>query len=132
MSGVLAPWVVAIALVTYRSVAGQGIPDKPLGTALPLPSEYVSTVVVFGTLGVLDSAAPQGSTLWGLIGWGFDLAIFLRLFGTLGAGASSTGSGGGLPPGAQALITQQQQQGAGLGATPAGVVGATQNQGGGF
>jgi hypothetical protein len=78
MSGLLGAFLVEVALVTYRSVTQGGV--KVPGTApipAPMPSLYVSAVIVYGGLGLLpDSLAPVPA----LIGWGFVVATFLNLY----------------------------------------------------
>lgn len=111
MSGVVAPWVVAVALVTYRSVAGKTSNNPPLKGA-PMPVEYVASTAVFATLGVIDHLGPNASRMAALLGWGFDAAIFLNLFSRPKAGV-----GAGFALGSQAAQTQQNLD-ANLGARP--------------
>lgn len=113
MSGVIAPWMVALALVTYRAVAGKTANNPPLKGA-PMPVEYVSANVVFAALGVVDHVSPQAGTVASLIGWGFDAAIFLNLFSRPKAGVAA-----GQAVSAQAATTSQNLN-ANLGAPAAG------------
>lgn len=89
MSGLLGAFLVEVALVTYRSVTQGGV--KVPTTApipAPLPSLYVSAVIVYGGLGLLpDSLAPVPA----LIGWGFVVATFLNLYTPGSANAAKAG-----------------------------------------
>lgn len=87
MTGLLGAFVVEVALVTYRAVTqGGAVKQKtsPLSGA-PLPSTFVSPVLVYGVLGLAPkSLAP----LPAMIGWGFVVATFLNLYNPGGANAA--------------------------------------------
>ena len=113
MSGVIAPFVATVALVTYRSVAGKGTTRPPLGGA-PLPADYAAATLTFGVLGVIDHAGGNASTIASLLGWGFTAAVALNLFARPQAGAAA-----GAALQAQAQKTNQATT-ASLGAAPTG------------
>ena len=81
MNSLTLAWLAEMALVTYRAVgSGQGS-DNPVAN-LPLPSEYVGAVVVFGTLSFVPG--PNGQRVAGLIGWGLVIATALNLWDSNG------------------------------------------------
>jgi hypothetical protein len=82
-----------VVLITYRAVRSNGITTPATAPLpLPLPSEYLSAVFIYGGLGLVGGkAAPVA----GLVGWGFVVATALNLFNpgaanTKAAAASST------------------------------------------
>jgi hypothetical protein len=101
MTGLLGAFVAELMLVTYRAVTQGGTKvgtTSPL--AAPLPSTFVSPVIVYGALGLLPrSLAPLPS----LVGWGFVVATFLNLYN---------------PGGANAVAQANASLGQGLSATP--------------
>lgn len=108
MSGLLGAFIAEVALVTYRAVT-QGGTKKPTASPLaaPLPSTFVSPVIVYGALGLLPRSL---SPLPALVGWGFVVATFLNLYNPGGANAA-TASGAALaqgitsaPPGAPGAV----------------------------
>ena len=74
-------WIAEAALITYRAVGRGQASDNPVAH-LPLPSEYVGTVIVFGTLGLIPG--PNGQRVAGLIGWGLVIATALNLWDSNG------------------------------------------------
>lgn len=80
----LLPWALAVGIVTVRDVR---VYNRP-----PVPSEFVATGVLFGTLTVLAQAQPQLATA---LAWGMLAAIVLR--GTrAGPGGNRTTTPGGV------------------------------------
>lgn len=69
MSGLLLAWAVEAGIVTWRSFAKDHRP--------PLPSEFVSTFVVFGVLGAI-AEIPNARTLATVTAWGIVLATALN------------------------------------------------------
>jgi hypothetical protein len=78
----LAPWIVAMLLITLRDL-GVNLPGTnwkgqahKVG-ALPAPADYLATFAIFTPLAFLEDSSSQGAqTLAKLIGWGWDLSIF--------------------------------------------------------
>ena len=76
--GLLGAFMLELGLITYRTVRSNGITvptTAPL--PLPLPSTYVSAVLVYGALGL---APGKAAPVAGLIGWGFVVATALNLW----------------------------------------------------
>lgn len=75
-SGLLTAWLAEIVLISYRATrpgANEGTQSIPF----PLPSQYASTFVIYGTLGLLP---PQADALAAVVGWGFVVATLLNLW----------------------------------------------------
>lgn len=73
----MASWLTEVVVVTYREVRqpnpAPGIPH------LPMPSLYISTIIIYGGLGLLaESATFSGPAA--LIGWGVVVATLLNLW----------------------------------------------------
>lgn len=81
MTGLLAAWGVEAGIVTYRSFRTQQRP--------PLPSDFVATFILFGTLGLV-AESPTLAPAATLVGWGVVLATVLNL-GPFEAGAIAGG-----------------------------------------
>jgi hypothetical protein len=77
--GLLTAWLMEVVLVTYRAV--KQTTDLPVAH-LPLPSTYVSTMIVYGTLGLLPGEAAGAASL---MGWGLVVATLLNLWNPGGA-----------------------------------------------
>lgn len=75
-SPLLYPALVETALITYRDVKSGTNKDNPIAH-FPLPSQYVSVLLVYGGLALLPESA---SRLAALVGWGFVVATALNLF----------------------------------------------------
>jgi hypothetical protein len=72
--GLLTAWLTEVVLVSYRVVHnGQG--NLPL--PMPLPSTYVSTMVIYGGLGLMPDSWNPATTLFG---WGIVVATLLGLW----------------------------------------------------
>jgi len=80
VSGLLGAFFIQLGVITYRDVTQGGDKTGPGGTApinAPLPSQYLSAILIYGVLGVMPaSTAP----LPGLIGWGLVVATMLNLW----------------------------------------------------
>lgn len=75
----LLAFLAEVALITYRDFAGT--PAQKAGhtvAGLPLPSEYLAAVVIFGALGLVPSSSPA-HTAATLGGWGIVIATYLNL-----------------------------------------------------
>lgn len=75
-SPLLYPALAEIALITYRDIKNKSNAQNPIAH-LPVPSQYVSVVTVFGGLSLLPSSADR---LGALLGWGFVVATALNVF----------------------------------------------------
>ena len=73
---ILPPLIVAIGLVTYRGIRSGSSKDNPVAH-LPLPSQFVGAVMIFGTLSLFTGQAEKPATL---VAWGLDVAILLNLW----------------------------------------------------
>ena len=76
-SSITAPALVETVLVTARGVFAKSAADNPI-PHLPLPSEYLDVLVVFGILGLLPDRWSRITTL---VGWGFVVATGLNMAG---------------------------------------------------
>jgi len=75
MSGMLGAFFIQVGIITYRDVTQGGLQTTPIKA--PLPSQYLSAILIYGVLGVMPaSTAP----LPGLIGWGLVVATMLNLW----------------------------------------------------
>lgn len=97
MSSLAIPWAVEVGIITARDLISDE--RRP-----PLPSELLSSFVVFGALAGVSIAAPKAATY---TGWGIVLATvlasqvdFLAPIGDFLAGKPPAGAkpGAGLPP----------------------------------
>ena len=75
-SPLLYPALAEVALITYRDVKAGSNVKNPIAH-LPVPSQYVSVLAVFGGLSLLPSSADR---LGALVGWGFVVATALNVF----------------------------------------------------
>ncbi len=78
-----------MGIITYRSATQGGAKvGKTAPLPAPIPSAYMSAILVYGALGLLPSSlAPVPA----LVGWGFVVATFLNLYnpGSANAAAAS-------------------------------------------
>ncbi len=72
--GLLTAWLAEVVIITYRTVSRGS--TGPI-SHLPLPSTYVSTMIVYGGLGLLPESANVFSTA---VGWGLVVATVLNLW----------------------------------------------------
>lgn len=75
MTGLLSAWVAEVVLIAYRSAK-----NPPLGKPIPglaLPSEYASTMIIYGALAFVPES---GQAFAAAMGWGLVVATFLNLW----------------------------------------------------
>jgi hypothetical protein len=94
MNPLLYPSLVEVALITYRDVRKGNNTANPI-KYLPIPSQYVSVIIVYGGL---SFAPPSAQRLAALIGWGFVVATALNVW-TPGSTVNSVKAGGPIAPG---------------------------------
>lgn len=85
MTGLMTAWLTEVVLITYRATKrgeNQGTRSVPF----PLPSQYASTFIVYGALGLLPQRA---SGVASLVGWGLVVATFLNLYDPLAPGQTT-------------------------------------------
>lgn len=82
-------WLVEVVVISYRSIknggkvtvadsnAQGGMRQANTALPLPLPSTYLSTFIIFGTLGLVPG---EGRRVASAIGWGFVVATLLNLW----------------------------------------------------
>ena len=70
------PLIVAVGLIAYRGVRSGSSAKNPVAH-LPLPSELLSAMFVFGTLSLFSGQAEKPATI---AAWGLDVAILLNLW----------------------------------------------------
>jgi len=87
-SPLLYPILAETALITYRDVRNKSNVDNPI-PHLPLPSQYVSVVLVYGGLSLLPKSFDR---LTAVFGWGIVVATALNLF-TPGGSVVTTNTG---------------------------------------
>jgi hypothetical protein len=75
-SPLLYPIIAETVLITYRDIKNKSNVDNPI-PHLPIPSQYVSVVVVYGALSILP---PSFDRLSALMGWGLVIATALNVF----------------------------------------------------
>jgi len=73
---IIAPFTLAAILITYRGAKNGAYQNNPV-PHLPMPSQYLSALMIFGALSI-----PTGNaaSLAALTGWGLDVAILLNLW----------------------------------------------------
>lgn len=69
MNAVVLPWLAEIGLITWRDMRNAKHP--------PLPSELLSTFVIFGALSLIPE---EYGTLSALAGWGLVVATLLNAY----------------------------------------------------
>jgi len=72
----LYPALVETALVTYRGIKTGSNAANPI-PHLPLPSQYISVLVIYGGLSLFPAS---GQKLAATVGWGFVVATLLNLY----------------------------------------------------
>lgn len=81
----LTSWLAEIVVISYRATrpgANQGTSEVPF----PLPSQYASTFIIYGALGLLPDSA---GALPAVVGWGFVVATLLNLWQPVKAGQTT-------------------------------------------
>jgi len=76
MASLLTPALVETVLITYRDVRNGTNKENPI-PHFPLPSQYVSVILVYGALSLLPDRFDRVGTL---IGWGFVVATALNVW----------------------------------------------------
>jgi hypothetical protein len=74
--GLLTAWLAEIVLISYRATRS-GASEGTASVPFPLPSQYASTFIIYGTLGLLPD---QADALAAVVGWGFVVATLLNLW----------------------------------------------------
>jgi len=87
-SPLLYPALAEVALITYRDVKNGSNVNNPI-PHFPIPSQYVSVILVYGGLSLLPESADR---LGALIGWGFVVATALNVW-TPGASVITSSTG---------------------------------------
>jgi hypothetical protein len=72
MGGVMLAWMAEVGIITFRNTRSGS--KQNIG-GLPLPSVYLSSVVVYGALGVLGRSQAQVANL---AAWGLTLATYMN------------------------------------------------------
>lgn len=88
----LYPALAEVAVITYRDVKNGSNVKNPI-PHFPLPSQYVSVVIVFGALALFPERAAQ---LASVIGWGLVIATALKAF-TPGSSVNSAKANAAAP-----------------------------------
>lgn len=77
---VTAPLIAETVLITWRSAsrtkAGTGLANKPI-SALPLPSEYVGALIIYGALSLATGELERPATI---LGWGLVVATLMNFW----------------------------------------------------
>lgn len=91
MNSTTLPWMAEIGIITYRTMtgvrdsvvsAGNLSLKNTTGTGPkrpPLPSELLSTFIIFGTYSVIGNGGGYRPRIAALLGWGTVLATFMIL-----------------------------------------------------
>lgn len=84
MTGVVIAWFTEVVLITYRAMRKPTTTSSAVNSSvnntvggLPLPSEYLATFVIFGTLSLFSGNAEKPATV---AAWGYVIATALNLF----------------------------------------------------
>lgn len=75
--GLFLPALVETALITVRGAFSKSAPTNPVAH-LPLPSEYLDVLIVFGLLSLIPGRGQRIATM---AGWGFVVATGLNMAG---------------------------------------------------
>lgn len=80
MGALVLAFLAEIGVITYRDLAGTSA-QKQAHTidGLPLPSEYLAAILVFGALGMIGGTSQGARTTSSLFGWGLVIATLLNL-----------------------------------------------------
>jgi uncharacterized RDD family membrane protein YckC len=77
--GLLLSFLVEVGLISYRDLTGRvQDPASHVIVGLPIPSDYLSAVAVFGALGFLPAGDP--SKVGTALGWAIVVATYLNLW----------------------------------------------------
>ncbi len=75
MGAVLAAWLVEVGLITYRDLKSGGSTIA----GLPIPADYLATMVVYGGLGLVPKSSPGAARFAAVLAWAYVLATALNL-----------------------------------------------------
>lgn len=101
MNPLIYPSLVEVALITYRDIRKGNNVTNPI-KYLPIPSQYVSVIIIYGGLAL---APPSAQRLAAMIGWGFCVATALNVW-TPGTSVNSVKAGAPIQVGAGGAATQ--------------------------
>ena len=76
-NAILTPAIIEMLLVTARGVVAKSAASNPVAH-LPLPSEYLDVLVVFGALSLIPDKYGKFSSM---VAWGFVVATGLNMTG---------------------------------------------------
>lgn len=76
MASLLTPALAEAVLITYRDIRNGTNKENPI-PHFPLPSQYVSVILVYGALSLLPDRFDRVATL---MGWGFVVATALNVW----------------------------------------------------
>jgi hypothetical protein len=77
MGGLFAAWLAEVAIVTWRDLTGKAPGHTVKG--LPIPSDYLATILIFGGLGLVPKDNPGAARAATLAGWAYVLATLLNV-----------------------------------------------------
>lgn len=78
MNNIVAPFVIELALISWRSIFGSAQAKAQNTVAgLPIPSVYLSAVLVYGVLSLAKGEAARPATL---SAWGFTVATAVNMW----------------------------------------------------
>jgi hypothetical protein len=100
MSGLMTAWAAQLVIITYR--ASKQPAGNPIG-GLALPSQYASSFIIYGALGLIPDSGKQFATA---VGWGLVVATLLNLW-TPGGQVSATASNQSAATNADTGVTQK-------------------------
>lgn len=81
MGGLFAAWLAEVGIVTWRDLTNK-TPGHTI-KGLPLPADYLATILIFGGLGLIPKDNPGAARAASLAGWAFVLATFLNVAPTI-------------------------------------------------
>lgn len=76
MNGLTAAWLAEIIVIAYRGAKTGSTQNNPI-PHLALPSEYASTIIIYGALSFIPSEGQKFATT---MGWGLVVATVLNLW----------------------------------------------------
>lgn len=80
MNSITLAWLAEVVLITYRSASQKSAAPTPLAN-VPLPSSYVASFIIFGTLSLVPG---QGQRVASVFAWGVVAATVLNLWDPAG------------------------------------------------
>lgn len=80
MGSLLLAWAAEIGIITYRDLTGSPAwKAQHTVASLPLPADYIATVLIFGSLGLAGKSSQGAKTAANLFGWAVVIATFLNV-----------------------------------------------------